>query len=78
MKESLKPVPASEVQISLGEFLKSYNKTIPEGFPHASEQLLKKFKEQHGVFFKHGDMWSLDEHRKKIMDWLPLNQNEMA
>jgi hypothetical protein len=32
---------------------------------------LKKYKEQHPLFFKHGDLWSLDEHRKKVLDWIP-------
>lgn len=78
MKITPKKLHISEVQISLGDFLRSYNKNIPEGFPHASETLLKRFKEEHVSFFKHGDFWSLDEHRKKIMDWLPLNKSEMV
>ncbi len=78
MKVSPKKPHISETQTTLAEFLKFYNKNIPEGFPHASESLLKKFKEEHASFFKHGEMWSLDEHRKKIMDWLPLNKSEMA
>jgi hypothetical protein len=61
-----------QVQISSSDFLKSYNKNIPLGFPHATETLLKKFKEGHPTFFKHGDLWSLDEHRKKVMDWFQL------
>ena len=61
----------SEMLVSLPEFLKAYNKTIPEGFPRASTALLKKFKTAHAALFKHGDLWSLDEHRKKIIDWLP-------
>ncbi len=68
-----KKIDPSQTQVSLLEFLKSYNKNIPAGFPKASEALLKKFKEEHASFFKHGEMWSLDEHRKKIVDWLPLN-----
>ena len=43
----------------------------PAAFPHTSVALLKKFKALHPLFFKHGNLWSLDEHRKKIMDWLP-------
>jgi len=61
----------SELLVSLPDFLKSYNKTIPAGFPRASTALLKKFKDSHATLFKHGDLWSLDEHRKKIIDWLP-------
>ena len=61
----------SEVRTSLAGFLASYNKSLPEGFPKASAMLLKQFKASHPLFFKHGDLWSLDEHRKKIIDWLP-------
>jgi hypothetical protein len=75
MKSSLKKPDPSQEQISLSDFLKSYNKNIPEGFPHASEALLKRFKSEHPGFFKHGESWSLDEHRKKIVDWLPLNNS---
>lgn len=67
-----KPSP-SEAQISLADFLKSYNETIPSSFPQASIALLKKYKQEHLAFFKHGEMWSLDLHRKKVMDWLPHN-----
>ena len=62
----------SLVQISSSDFVKTYNKTVPEGFQRASEALLRKFKEGHPSFFKHGDLWSLDEHRKKLMDWFQL------
>lgn len=74
MKSSLKKPDPSQLLITLSEFLKSYNKNIPTNFPPASEALLKKYKEEHPSFFKHGEMWSLDEHRKKIVDWLPLNR----
>jgi len=62
----------SKVQISSSDFIESYNKTIPMHFPHATEPLLKKFRDANPSFFTHGDLWSLDEHRKKIMDWFQL------
>jgi len=71
MKKYGEELKISELQISLADFLKSYNKSIPAGFPKVSTALLKSFKESHPLFFKHGDLWSLDEHRKKIIDWLP-------
>ncbi len=73
MKTLSKKFDPSELLIPLAEFLRSYNKNIPEGFPKASVPLLQKYKEEHQSFFKHKDQWSLAEHRKKIMDWLPLN-----
>ncbi len=73
MKKYAEELKISEMQIPLPDFLKSYNENIPDGFPHASVSLLKKFKELHTTLFKHGDLWSLDQHRKKLMDWLPRN-----
>ncbi|MDP3963338.1 MAG: hypothetical protein Q8Q39_02470 [bacterium] len=51
-------------------FMESYNKGIPSGFPHASIELLKQFQALHPSLFKSGDEWSIDRHRKKLMDWL--------
>jgi hypothetical protein len=78
MKKYSAELEISEMRISLGDFLKSYNKSIPLGFPRVSTALLKKFKETHPLFFKHGDLWSLDEHRKKIIDWLPPRDQALS
>lgn len=51
--------------------MESYNKSIPVSFPHASLKTLKKFQVTHPILFKHGDEWSIDKHRKRLMDWLP-------
>ena len=64
-------IKVHEMLIPLADFLKSYNKNMPENYPRASAQLLKKFQETHVGLFKHGDLWSLGEHRKRFMDWLP-------
>jgi len=61
----------SERQISLPEFLRSYNENLPVAFPRASLPLLKEFRAAHTGLFKPGSDWSLDQHRKKVMDWLP-------
>ncbi|MDP2705137.1 MAG: hypothetical protein U1D31_03320 [Patescibacteria group bacterium] len=71
-EKELKP---SEMQISLSAFLEFYNKNMPEGYPRASVELLKKFQSAHSMLFKHGNLWSLDQHRKKLIDWLPRNVN---
>lgn len=63
----------SEMQITQGEFLRSFNQHMPAAFPRATMALLNRFREAHTALFKHGDMWSLDLHRKKVMDWLPRN-----
>lgn len=76
MKKYAEELKISEAQIPLSDFMKSYNDNIPTGFPHATVLLLKKFKELHVSLFKHGELWSLDQHRKKLMDWLPRNSEQ--
>ena len=73
MKKYGDEMKVNETPISMSEFLGSYNKNMPEGFPRATTSLLKKFQAAHPTLFKRGDMWSLDQHRKKLMDWLPRN-----
>lgn len=60
----------SEKSLSINAFLKAYNEDLPTQFPEASLPLLREFKKTYASFFKSGD-WSLDVHRKKVMDWLP-------
>lgn len=74
MRKSPKEINVSEMRISLADFLKSYNQNMPASFPRVSVTMLKKFKDEHPLLFKHGNLWSLDEHRKKIIDWLPLHR----
>ncbi len=75
MKKYGKELSESQLQIPLSDFLASYNKNMPEGFPRASTALLKKFQAAHAMLFKNGDLWSLEQHRKKLMDWLPRNSD---
>ncbi len=75
MKHDRKEMIESQIQIPLADFLASYNKNMPAAFPRASAKLLMKFKETHPTLFKKGDTWSLDQHRKKLMDWIPQNQD---
>jgi hypothetical protein len=68
-----KPTNPALLPISIVEFLDFYNKNLPVDFPRASMPLLKKFQETHTQLFKNGDRWSLDLHRKKVIEWLPRN-----
>jgi hypothetical protein len=63
----------NQAQITLQEFMKSFNQNMPLSFPKATVALLQKFKAAHASLFAHGDTWSLDFHRKKVIDWLPKN-----
>jgi len=70
MMKRKKEVDLSIIQTSLAAFLKSYNKNIPVSFPRASISILKKFQSIYPALFKHGNIWSLAQHRKKVIDWL--------
>ena len=60
----------SEKKRTLLDFLASYNENLPALFPRASEELLKEFRSGHSGLFPTGNGWTLDQHRRKVMDWL--------
>lgn len=62
----------SEEKHTLLNFLKIYNQGLPTGFPRASSALLEAYKKLYPSQFKIDGLWSLDQHRKRFMDWLPM------
>ncbi len=66
-------IAPNEKPLSIAEFLETYNKLTPVGFPLATIAKLQKFKEEHLSLFKTGGSWTLDQHRKRLIDWLPQN-----
>lgn len=62
-----------ERKLTLAQFLKAYNEGLPEGFPRATSELLKEYRKHNPAQFKPSGKWSLDQHRKKFMDWLPMH-----
>jgi hypothetical protein len=61
----------NERGVSVAVFLDYYNKNIPESYPHATVESLKKFRSLYPALFQNNEEWSIDKHRKKLMDWLP-------
>lgn len=61
----------SERPLTLSKFLSTYNEDLPPGFPVATAELLREFKKSHELLFKKDQAWSLAQHRKHVMDWLP-------
>jgi len=68
----------SEKQLTLPAFLREYNEDLPSQFPQVSAADLKEFRKVYPALFKDGSAWSLDQHRKKVMDWLPLHLKSLA
>ena len=64
----------SEKKRTLADFLELYNENLPAAFPKASEELLKEFRTGHISLFPAGKGWTLDQHRRKVMDWLRSKQ----
>jgi hypothetical protein len=75
MKKTPKAAGLNEIPLTEDEFLESFNKNMPESYPRASLSILKRFKEAHASLFKTGGTWSLDQHRKRLIDWLPQNKD---
>ncbi len=59
----------NEALTSLSSFAETYNKTLPLGFPHASNKALEKFRALYPLLFKDDNSWSINKHRKRFMDW---------
>ena len=62
-----------EILLTMTEFLESYNQNMPKDRPLVSLEILQKFKDEHLSLFKNKGLWSLDQHRKRMIDWLPQN-----
>lgn len=75
MKRKDEAYELSKTQTILSVFLKAYNKSIPMDFPRASIAGLKKFKDLYPTLFKRGNLWSIAEHRKKLIDWLSASHS---
>ena len=56
---------------STAVFVQYYNENIPEAFPHATLKALERFQALHPSLFKGSPDWTVEKHRKKLMDWLP-------
>ena len=72
MKKMKNEVPdVNLISVPAADFVAYYNANVPESFPRVSLKLLKDFREGHLSLFKDAvDEWSIDKHRKKLMDWL--------
>jgi len=57
-------------------FLTSYNQGIPPSFPQATLADLRQFEVAHPGLFKVSGYWSLEKHRKRLMDWLPQRSHK--
>ena len=68
----------SERRLTVADFLRSYNENLPSEFPRASLLYLGEFRKVYPGMFKGDDAWSLDQHRKKFMDWLPMYLKSLA
>ena len=65
----------TRIMTSAAVFLESYNNSIPSGFSKVSIKAMKEFQSVHPALFKHGNDWSIDRHRKRLMDWILTHQD---
>jgi hypothetical protein len=72
MRKRKKEEDRSIIRTSLVTFMEAYNQNLPVSFPRASVAILKKFQGVYPALFKNGDMWSMAQHRKRVIDWLSV------
>ncbi len=70
MKSKSNELEQNQAITSLVVFIENYNKSLPKDFPRATTKALKQFQITHSAFFKKNDDWSIEKHRKRLMDWL--------
>ncbi len=70
MKSKSNELEQNQAITSLVVFIENYNKSIPKDFPRATNKALKEFQITHSGLFKRADDWSIEKHRKRLMDWL--------
>ena len=70
MKSKSNELEQNQAITSLVVFIEAYNKSIPKDFPRATNKALKEFQVTHSTLFKRADDWSIEKHRKRLMDWL--------
>ncbi len=73
MKKVSDRIVPSELPMTAMEFLDSFNKNMPAGYPLATLEMMSKFKLVYPNLFKKPNIWSLDLHRKRMIEWLPQN-----
>ena len=59
------------VEVSIDVFIHYYNQNIPASFPRATIEALKEFQATHSALFDNNKTWTVDKHRRRLMDWLP-------
>lgn len=52
-------------------FIDYYNQNIPDSFPKATKEALAQFQVSHTALFADSKLWTIDKHRRRLMDWLP-------
>jgi len=62
------------VETSTSDFIEYYNKNIPKSFPRATAEVLEEFQAKFPSLFKGKSEWTINKHRKKLMDWLSSHQ----
>jgi len=58
------------ISYSIDSFVEYYNKNIPASFPRVTVDDLVSFKQTHQSLFVGKGDWTIDKHRKKLMDWI--------
>lgn len=71
-KDRIQTLPYERIMTE-AEFMESFNQNMPDGYPHVTLEILARFRAAHPSLFTDKNAWSLDRHRKRMIEWLPHN-----
>lgn len=75
MKKKDEELERNKLVTSPDAFIELYNRTVPSGYTRVTIKILNKFRAAHPAIFKYDSGWSIDKHRKRLMDWLFSNSD---
>ena len=76
MKKRDLELEKNQAMTTIADFLERYNRMIPAHFPKATTERLNQFRLANTALFRGIDGWSIEKHRKRLMDWLANFSNE--
>ena len=76
MKKLSERIVPNETPLTAAQFMESFNANMPAGYPHVTLKIMEHFKLAHQNLFKKPDVWTLDLHRKRMIEWLPQHVSD--
>ncbi len=65
------------IGVTASVFTQYYNDNVPKTFPRATLPALLRFQAAYPGLFNGNSEWTINKHRKKLMDWLASHNGKI-